>query len=115
MRKIAKAALGALALVSFGALAAPAANAQASFGFSFGTGTVYGGYYGSYYDGYYGNPCYRPYPYRPYYCYRAPVYGYSFGYAYPRPYYGYYRGGYGYSYPRWDRGRDRDRGRRGRR
>ena len=67
-----------------------------------------------YYGGYYGNPCYRPYPYRPAYCYRAPVYSYSFGAAYPRPYYdyGYYRGGYSYPAARWDRDRDRGRYRR---
>ena len=95
MRIIAKAGLGALALASLTIGAAPA-NAQ-SFGFSFGTGPAYGGYY----SGYNNNPCYRPYPYRPYYCdrnYRAPAYGYSYGYA-PRSYYGgYYSGGYGYPY-----------------
>jgi hypothetical protein len=102
MRTIAKVGLGALALASLGIIGAAPANAQ-SFGFSFGTGPAYGGYYNGY-----DNPCYRPYPYRPYYCdrrYRAPAYGYSYGYA-PRPYYGgYYNGGYGYPYGY----RDRDR------
>jgi hypothetical protein len=103
MRTIAKAALGGLALVSLGALAASPANAQASFGFSFGTGPVYGGNYSGYMD-----PCLRPYPYRPYYCgygYVAPV-APIYGYYYPRPYpYRYY---YGTRYGRyWDRDRDR--------
>ena len=92
MRTFAKAGLGALALASLAATAP--ANAQ-SFGFSFGTGPVYGSYYSGY-----ANPCYRPYPYRPYYCdrrYRAPVYGYSYGYA-PRSYYGAYTYGYPYRY-----------------
>ena len=40
MKTIAKAALGALALASIGAIAATPANAQASFGFSFGTGLI---------------------------------------------------------------------------
>jgi hypothetical protein len=107
MRTIAKAGLGALALASLGAIATAPANAQ-SFGFSFGTGPVYGGYYNGYSD----SPCYRPYPYRPYYCdrrYIAPAYGYGYGYA-PRAYYGgYYGGRYGYPPYRY---RDRDRERR---
>jgi hypothetical protein len=93
-------ALGGLALVSLGALAASPANAQASFGFSFGNGPVYGGYYSGYVD-----PCLRPYPYRPYYCgygYRAPAYGYYYSRPYP------YRYSYGTRYGRdWDRDRDR--------
>jgi hypothetical protein len=100
MQTIAKAALGGLALVSLGALAASPANAAASFGFSFGTGPVYGGYYSGYAD-----PCYRPYPYRPYYCgypYVAPAYGYYYSSPYPYQYY------YGTRDRRdGDRGRDR--------
>lgn len=75
MKTIAKAALCVLALASLGMAATPA-NAQPSFGFSFGPGPYYGG-------SYYSDPCYGPYVYRPYYCYRpAPAYGY-----YARPYY----------------------------
>ena len=57
-------------------------NAQASFGFSFGTGPGYFG--GPSFYAYSGYPYYRPY-YRPYYNYgyRAPAYYYG------RPYYGY--------------------------
>jgi hypothetical protein len=91
MKTIAKAALGALALASFGMATAAPASAQ-SFGFSFGTGPYYGGYY--------SNPCYEPYGYRPYYCYRpAPVYR-----SY-RPYYRPYA--YNYRDRYWDRGRHR--------
>jgi hypothetical protein len=108
MRTIAKAGLGALALASFGVIAAAPANAASSFGFSLGTGPVYGGYYDPYYD----SPCYRPYPYRPYYCDRSytPGFVYSYGYA-PRPYYGGYYGNR-YRDRDWDRDRDRDHGRR---
>ena len=92
MKTIAKAALGALALASLGVAGTTPASAQ-SFGFSFGTGPVYGGYY-------YSDPCYRPYPYRPAYCYQpAPVYGYYRPYYRPYAYYGGYR----------DRYRDRGR------
>ena len=91
MKTIAKAALGALALASLGMASATPANAQTSFGFSFGTSPYYGGYY--------SNPCYEPYGYRPYYCYRpAPAYGYYRPYYRPYGYYGYrdryYRGRY---------------------
>jgi len=111
MKTIAKATLGALALASLGAMTATPANAQASFGFSFGTGPVYGsynyGYYPGYYGGYYASPCAQPYRYRPAYCgytYRRPGYtyyygypsrytyarprGYAYGYGYRSPYYG---------------------------
>jgi hypothetical protein len=110
MRTILKAGLGALTLASLGVIAAAPANAASSFGFSFGTGPVYGGYYDPYYD----SPCYRPYPYRPYYCDRtyAPGFVYSYGYA-PRPYYGgYYGYRFGDRYWDRDRGRERDRDRR---
>ena len=108
MRTIVIVGVSALAWASLGAIAAAPANAASSFGFSFWTGPVYDGYY----DGYYDSPCYRPYPYRPYYCvrYAAP---YAYGYA-PWPYYGgdyrdggYYRGGYRYTYR--DRHRDENR------
>jgi len=104
MKTIAKAAVGGLALMSLGALAASPANAAASFGFSFGAGPAYGGYYSAYPD-----PCYRPYPYRPYYCgysYVAPVYGY---YSSPYPYSYYYGARYGRDWDR-DRYHHRDRG-----
>jgi hypothetical protein len=84
MKTIAKAALGALALASLGAAATTPANAQSSFGFSFGTGPYYGG-------AYYADPCFRPYRFRPGYCFRGPrAYGY-YGRPYYRPYvrYGY--------------------------
>lgn len=94
MKTFAKAALGALALASLGVAAATPADAAASFGFSFGTGPYYGGYYRA-------DPCYRPYAYRPGYCFRpAPAYGYYYGRSYYRPY-----GYHGYR----DRWRDRDR------
>jgi hypothetical protein len=96
MKTMAKAALGALALAALGAGTTGPANAQTSFGFSFGSGP----YYGDYRSGYYGNPCYRPYRFRPAYCFRrGPGYGYyarpayrSYGYNdyryrdYRRPY-----------------------------
>jgi hypothetical protein len=95
MKTIGKAALGALALASLGLASATPASAQTSFGFSFGTSPYYGGYY-------YSDPCYRPYPYRPGYCYRpvAPAYGYYRPYYRPYAYYS-YRDRY------WDRGRHR--------
>jgi hypothetical protein len=88
MKTILKAALGALALASVGALAATPANAQ-SFGFSFGA-PYNGGYYSS---------CYGPYRFRPAYCYRpGPAYYYGRPYYRPHAYYGFrdHRG--------WDRG-----------
>ena len=89
MKTIAKAALGALALASVGALAATPANAQ-SFGFSFGTPYYSDGYYSS---------CYGPYRFRPAYCYLSGP-----GYYYGRPYYG-PRAYYGFRDRRgWDRG-----------
>ncbi len=84
MKTIAKAALGALALASLGAVASAPAEAATSFGFSIGPGPYFGGYYGGYYGDYYPDPCLRAYPYRPGFCYGpAPVYGYT----YDRPYY----------------------------
>jgi hypothetical protein len=95
MKTITKAALGALALASLGALAATPASAQ-SFGFSFGTPYYGGGYYGGYYG---GRSCYGPYRFRPAYCFRpGPAY-YGRPYYRPYAYYGfrdYRRGG-------WDR------------
>ena len=79
MIRIAKAALGALALASVGALAATPASAQ-SFGFSFGTPYYGGGYYSS---------CYGPYRFRPAYCFRpGPAYYYGRPYYRPYAYYG---------------------------
>jgi hypothetical protein len=90
MKKIATAALGALALASVGALAATPASAQ-SFGFSFGTPYYAGGYYSS---------CYGPYRFRPAYCFRpGPAYYYGRPLYRPYAYYGFrdHRRG-------WDRG-----------
>ena len=96
MKTIAKAALGALALASFGALAAAPANAE-SFGFSFGT-PYYGGYYD--YGGSYGGSCYGPYRFRPAYCYRpGPTYYYGRPSYRPYAYYGFRDNRRG-----WDRG-----------
>jgi len=79
MRTIAKAAFGALALASLGAMTTTPADAQVSFGLSFGAPG-------------YRNACFRPYAYRPAYCFRhwRPAYRpYAYGY-YERPYaYGY--------------------------
>ena len=70
MRMIVKAAIGALALASAGAMVSTPANARGPYvGFSIGVGPAYG-----YYD-----PYYRPYPYPYYY---GPAYYYPYGYAY---------------------------------
>ena len=85
MKTFAKAAFGALALASVGALAATPANAAASFGFSFGSPYYGGGYYDGYYRG-----CYGPSRFQPAYCFRpGPAYYYGRPYYRPYAYYGF--------------------------
>ena len=96
MNTITKAALGALTLASVGVLTAAPANAQASFGFSFGSGPYYGG-------AYYADPCLRPYRFQPAYCYRGLDYRYYYGRPYYRPYAYYRYRDYRRGWDRWRR------------
>ena len=85
MKLIGKLAIGA---VMAGA-AALATTAPADARVTVGIGIGGPGYYGYYGPAYYHNPCWRPYPYRPYYCdagyypgyygYGGPVIGLGFG------------------------------------
>jgi hypothetical protein len=87
MKTLAKLVLGGLMLTAAAATAAPA-NAGVAVGVNIGVPGVAVGYG-------YGNPCYRPYAYRPAYC-RYPVYGgplFVNGGWYREPIYYRYEGG----------------------
>lgn len=91
MKLISKLAIGAAmaGLAAVGSVA-PASAAHVSVGIGVGAPGYYGygpGYGPGYYDSgyYYDHPCYRPYPYRPDWCYHrgyyggAPAFGVVFG------------------------------------